>query len=171
MKYSSLHSPPAALNQGVARTVFNLVVDVNVLYTHHSRSRTRWLVLPHSGRLVAESTRCKDGFLWSSDRETHENYVFDSLKSFHFPSSGRHSRSRTRWFYPTAAALSRNPRAARMVSCGPQSGKRTKIISWPFRDRLTAVSPLQVVWPHDMPRPLSLSPAAPCTHSTPRARA
>jgi hypothetical protein len=42
---------------------------------------------------------------------------------------------------------------------------------WPIRDRLTAVNPLQVMWPHDMPRPLSLSPAAPCTHSRPQARA
>jgi hypothetical protein len=36
-----------------------------------TRSCTRWLVLPHSGRLVAESTRCKDVFLWPSDKEAH----------------------------------------------------------------------------------------------------
>jgi hypothetical protein len=42
---------------------------------------------------------------------------------------------------------------------------------WPNPDRLTAVNPSQVVWPHDMPLPSSLSPAAPCTPSTPQVRA
>jgi hypothetical protein len=36
MKYYSLHSPTAAFRQGVARTVFDLVVDVNVSSTLHS---------------------------------------------------------------------------------------------------------------------------------------
>jgi hypothetical protein len=37
------------------------------------------MVLPHSGRFVAESTRCKDGFLWPSVRETHTNYLMAIL--------------------------------------------------------------------------------------------
>jgi hypothetical protein len=89
MLKSLLQSPPAALRQGIVWTAVDHVVNVDVLApvttrspqtgngTDGSRPRSRWLVLPYSGRIVAENTRCKDFFffLWPSDRETHENVL------------------------------------------------------------------------------------------------